>query len=162
MQLIAYAMRFLSKEEAEDVVHEVFSRIISDKVVFKGRTEMRNLLYLSVRNKCLDTIKHKSVIREFITETSHTMDTDTQDEMFAGEIYSRLFAHINNLPKRQRETLLQYCEGKSNAEIALAMNVSLDTVKNHKYKAITTLKKILGKTVVLIALLLSGKIFCDF
>lgn len=161
-QLIAYAMRFLSKEEAEDVVHEVFTNIISGNIVFKGRKEVRNLLYLSVRNKCLDMIKHKSVIRVFVTETTHTMDRDTQDEMFAGEIYSRLFAHIDNLPKRQRETLLQYCDGKSNAEIALSMNVSLETVKNQKHKAILSLKKVFGKSIILLILFLSGKIFSNF
>lgn len=158
-QLIAYAISFLPKEEAEDVVHDVFSHIISDNVTFPGRKEARNFLYLSVRNKCLDIIKHKAVVRNFVSESSHTMDRDTQDEIFAGEIYARLFKHIDTLPRRQRDTLLHYCEGKSNAEIALSMNVSLDTVKNQKYKAIATLKNVLGKSLTVLFIMLYAKLF---
>lgn len=155
-------MGFLSKEEAEDVVHEVFSHILSRKIEFVGRTEMRNMLYLSVRNKCIDTLKHKAVVRGFVMEATQTIDIDTQDDIFAGEIYSRLFAHIDALPKRQRETLLQYCEGKSNAEIAMAMNVSLETVKNQKYKAILTLKTLLGKGAFALAILFPDRLFSHF
>lgn len=142
-QLKAYAMTFISYEEAEDVVQEVFSRLLVSKAEFNTERELRNYLYLSVRNKCLDALKHKAVVREFINEASQNIDSDTEDEMFAGEIYARLFSHIDSLPRRQRETLLQMCEGKSNAEIAVAMNVSMETVKNQKYKAILTLKNLL-------------------
>lgn len=155
-------MGFLSKEEAEDVVHEVFTRILSEQMEFRGRTEIRNLLYLSVRNKCIDTLKHKAVVRGFVMEATQTLDKDTQDDIFAGEIYTRLFAHIDALPKRQRETILHYCEGKSNAEIAVAMNVSIETVKNQKFKAIHTLKTMLGKGAIALTLLLSGRFFSIF
>lgn len=157
--LIAYAMSFLPQEEAEDVVHEVFSRVLAGGMQFGSEREARNFLYLSVRNKCLDTLKHKAVVRGFIAEASQTMDRDTEDEIFAGEIYARLFANIDSLPRRQRETMLQFCEGKSNAEIAVAMNVSLDTVKNQKFKAIATLKKLLKNRELLIVAMLQLTVF---
>lgn len=161
-QLKAYAMTFLSREEAEDVVQEVFSRLLVSKAEFSTERELRNYLYLSVRNRCLDALKHKAVVREFINEASQNIDSDTEDEMFAGEIYARLFTHIDSLPRRQRETMLQVCEGKSNAEIAMAMNVSLETVKNQKYKAILALKSLLKDKKMLLAAVLSMCFFKHF
>lgn len=152
---MAYAMRFLSKEEAEDVVQDVFSMYISKDIAERGRKELRNFLYLSVRNKCLDVLKHRTVVREFIAEASQTIDRDTEDDMFAGEVYARLFSQINKLPRRQRETMLQTCEGKSNAEIAMTMNVSMETVKNQKYKAIVALREMLKDKVLIITFFVS-------
>lgn len=149
--LLAYAMRFLPREEAEDVVQEMFSSLLAGKMQYKGKTELRNYMYLSVRNRCLDVLRHRAVVRSYIAEASMEIDSDTADEMFAGEIYTRLFQHIDALPDRQRETMLKVCEGKTNAEIAVAMNVGLETVKNQKYKALAALRKQMKDKVLLLA-----------
>ena len=138
--LVGYAMSFVKSEgDAEDIVQDVFMR----------------LLYVSTHNKCLDFLKHSTVERIYASNASAQMtEYEMESEIFAAEMYSRIFTYIDALPDRQRKTLLLAMEGKTNAEIAEEMQVKIETVKTQKYKAISTLRTVVSKEECLLLLLL--------
>ena len=139
------------QEEAEDAVQDSFASIWMKKGIYSGRSALIRYLYICVHNKCLDILRHKSV--ECITDTEINSidipDEDLDAEIFAGEIYSRVFQKIDELPERQRTTIKLAMEGKTNAEIAEEMHVALDTVKNQKFKAYATLRKHFAQHILL-------------
>lgn len=148
--MVNYAMKFLAiQEDAEDVVQETFVRLWQRKDTMYGDDGFLRMLHTSVRNRCLDRLKHKAVERAYSSYAYLETEESLEESIFAAEIYSRLFREIDKLPERQRETMRLVCEGKSNAEIAEAMSVGIETVKNQKYKAIAKLKKTLGENAVM-------------
>ena len=142
--MVAYAVRIIKvQEEAEDVVQEVFAHLWSKRESFACRKTLIRYLYVSVRNRCLDVLKHDAVHRTYANEVLATASEidDVDVEVMKGEVYRRVFKMIDELPDRQRDTLLLAMAGKSNAEIAEEMGVALDTVKNQKMKAYKTLRQ---------------------
>lgn len=151
--MVNYAQKFLDRQEdAEDVVQETFVRLWQRKDTTYGEDGYLRMLHTSVRNRCLDRLKHQAVERAYSSRVTLETEESLEEAIFAAEIYSRLFKEIERLPERQRETMRLVCEGKSNAEIAEAMSVGIETVKNQKYKAIATLRKTVGESAVMMLL----------
>jgi RNA polymerase sigma-70 factor (ECF subfamily) len=57
------------------------------------------------------------------------------------ELVRQLYEGIQQLPKRRREVITLSIEGKTGAEIAEILQISLSTVKESKAKAIESLRK---------------------
>lgn len=67
----------------------------------------------------------------------------TDDELAVSireEMYRRLWMGIRCLSERRREIIVKTIEGKSIKEIAEELNISINTVKNTKAKAIDELR----------------------
>lgn len=146
--LVSYAMTFVKSEgDAEDIVQDVFITLWGKREeLLKDNNRMLRLLYVSIHNKCLDFLKHGVVERNYASNVSAQLtEYEMESEIFAAEMYSRIFTYIDALPERQRTTLMLAMEGKSNAEIAEMMQVKIETVKTQKYKAICTLRSIVSK-----------------
>lgn len=153
--MVAFAMRFVkAQDEAEDVVQDVFAQLWVKADGFVNKAMLVRFLYVSVRNRCLDILKHAEVERaytaEFLFTNSETDDLDS--DIFAAEVYKRVFKKIDELPERQRLTIQLAMQGKSNAEIAEEMSVAIDTVKNQKMKAYKTLRSGFSDKVLMVML----------
>ena len=57
------------------------------------------------------------------------------------ELVRQLYEGIQLLPKRRREVIMLSIQGKSGAEIAEILQISVNTVKTSKARAIDALKK---------------------
>ena len=66
---------------------------------------------------------------------------DMSDVFNKEEIYRQLFLAIDKLPPRQREVFLLCMEGKKNKEIAEQLQISAETVKMQKRRAIGRLRE---------------------
>lgn len=153
--LVGYAVRFVkSNVEAEDIVQEVFTMLWTRPETFTDHHTLMNLLYTSVRNRCIDHLRHLSIEQAYAADAVVETKEDIEAEIFAGEIYSRLFAYIDELPLRQRTTIQLVMSGKKNAEIAEEMSISIETVKKQKQKAIRTLRSLFARDENLILLAL--------
>ena len=75
-----------------------------------------------------------------------TNDIDIENSYVKEEVYNQLFAAIDRLPKRQREVLLHTMEKRKVKEIAELMDISVNSVKTQKQRAIETLRKTLTNT----------------
>ena len=153
--LVGYAVRFVKSDvEAEDIVQEVFASLWSRRETLDDHQAVMNLLYTSVRNRCIDHLRHLSIEQAYTASAPMETEDSIEAEIFAGEIYSRLFAYIDELPLRQRTTIQLVIAGKKNAEIAEEMCISIETVKKQKQRAISTLRSLFARdeNLVLLAL----------
>ena len=66
---------------------------------------------------------------------------DIEDVIFTEEVFIKLFESIDKLSQRQREILKLNMEGKKLIEIADILNITYETVKTQKKRAINALKK---------------------
>lgn len=160
--LTYYSIQIIdSKVAAEDIVQEFFMNIWEKNIQFRTEESFFAYLYNSIRNASINYLRHKNVEKEYIEKMMGDYELykeeDEDDELFEPEVYRRLFEVIDELPRRCREIFLMYIDGKKNEEIAQILNISVETIKTQKKRAMSVLKKKLsGFNYFLILLLLAN------
>ncbi len=133
-----------SKQEAEDVVGEVFAHMLSDIQMLPQAEE--GYLMTAVRNRCANVIAHKSVkerVTKLIGDAQRTEQQAAKDERLE-EVADFVRHHLP--PLTQRIFHLRYIEGMSYQEIADAADVSKVTVYNHLSQAVDKAKAYFKQT----------------
>lgn len=144
--LVSYGCQFVDKEIAEDIVQELFSVLWEQRPQFKGHSHLTSYLYTTVRNASYNHLRHQNVHNNYrqgiLEHLQEFMFADDVAESFnKEEIYRQLFAAIDQLPPRQREVFLLCMDGKKNKEIAEQLQISAETVKVQKRRAINNLRQ---------------------
>jgi RNA polymerase sigma-70 factor (ECF subfamily) len=146
-RLVRFSWRYTqAKPAAEDVVQESFVKLWEKRRSIDPGQSLMAYLFKIVRNRSLNAVRDRARINMKIDDLPNgTLKTDTftteinpaEDE--AGE---KMLGWINQLPKRQRESIrLSRFEGFDHEEIASIMNISSRTVNNHIVEALKTLRK---------------------
>lgn len=159
--LVVYAFRFVQDEaSAEDIVVDVFCYLWEHQPDISTDAVIRTYLYNAVRNNSLKWLRsqHYSTTSIDELENSYPVFSVDNEEMMAKEKTLRLVMKaIDELPERQRKVLLLAIEGYKNKEIAEQLNLSIDTVKTHRKRALSVLrKKLLGVEFMILLALLSN------
>ena len=158
--LVSYAMQKVNIGTAEDIVQELFSSLWKRRPSFASLASLKAYLYNSVHNAIANSIRHSVVHDNYAQEFKKdqmpfVVTDDGHESFFTEEIYRQLFMAIDQLPKRQREIFLMSMEGKKNREIAEALDISAETVKVQKRRAIAALRQKLSPNIVVIILCLA-------
>lgn len=157
--LVSCAYKITSDINAsEDIVQEVFTNLWEHKRMFNTTVALRAFLYSSVHNAALNYVKHQDIVNKYARQTPSqdaAAPLSSIDDFFNEEVYRQLFTAIDSLPSRQREVFLLYMDGKSNAEIAEALSIAVETVKIHKKRGMDYLRKHVSSQCLLLFLLLS-------
>ncbi|MEN6619355.1 MAG: RNA polymerase sigma factor [Rikenellaceae bacterium] len=127
-----------TKDEAEDIVQEVFIKSYQSLSSFKGKSEFSTWLYRITVNTCLNAINKKQRLNIFqkSEETAarifniRSEDKNPEESIVAGEKEKAVKEAINSLPKQQRTafTLKRY-EELSQSEISEIMEISEGAVE---------------------------------
>lgn len=155
--LVMFAMRYVGEQgEAEDIVQDLFVAVWEKNEKFLSYVSFRAFLYNSVRNTCLNRIKHRKVEEKYINYSlKHNDEAQEEDyEVISEELYRRLFKAIDELPPRCREVFLLHLDGKKNEEIATELHITLLTVKTQKKKAMHSIQEKMGKYSLFVLLLI--------
>lgn len=145
--LVAYAsMITLSDEAAEDIVQDLFYSLWEGHATFASYSSFKSYIYTYVRNTSLNYLKHNMVEEAYVqSREAEWENPNERDETAEQEERNRhLMLAIDKLPARMKEVLLLTMEGKKNKEIAKVLQVSVDTVKTQKMRALARLKEDLG------------------
>ncbi len=131
---------------AQDIVSELFMVLWQRNTTFVSELHAQAFLYRSAKNACINlSLQEKRVtsIHEKLSTYSETkIEEDYLETMIKAEAWGEIYRAIENLPSQCSKVMsLSYIEGKSNAEIALELELSLQTVKNYKQRGIQTLKE---------------------
>ena len=142
-------------DTAEDIVQEVFMRLWEKREELRGIQNIQGYLLFSIRNKCLNLLEHQQVMDKYrqYCLLQEAQDDEDEPETFIEEVGNLL----NKLPEKRRKVLeMSVLESKSYAEIADALRISLNTVKDHVKKAYAFLRVEMRKDIS------SPVLFCAF
>lgn len=152
--LTLFAIRFLADEDAaSDVAQNVFVTLYEHRREGPPRN-IRSFLYTSVRNACLNVLKHERVKRQYEGEAALTADemaTDAADSLIEeSEAQAKIAAALAKLPEQCRKIFtMNRFDGLSNQEIADLLSISKRTVETQISNALKTLRRILLTLAVL-------------
>ena len=145
--LTLYAFNFVGNQsEAEDIVQDVIVAIWLREDTFENQRSFEAYLYNAVKFKSINVLKRKNLAQRYIDENSAELNNTSEGQFSIEELYIELFKAIDNLPKRCREVLLLGMEGKTNAEIAQLLNLSIETVKTHRKRGLSILRDTLKES----------------
>ena len=118
---------------AADIVQECFVKLWQLRDDFMYVHQIKSFLYTSVRNKSLNELEHTKVMNEYAQKVMEMgKDSFFQDKVIAKESYRILVDAIDKLPPQMKNIMRLALEGKTNPEIAEALNISGETVHSQK------------------------------
>jgi RNA polymerase sigma-70 factor (ECF subfamily) len=145
--LLHYFMRMLwrDREKAEDLVHDLFAKIIRKPDYFDPEKSFKTWVYSVACNMCKNEYKKKEVRKGFsngldlhyaLADKSTNVLSDVEDAFFKEALNDQL----NNLDDKHREAFtLRHVEGLSVKEIAEVLGINEGTVKSRVFYAIKSL-----------------------
>lgn len=153
-----FVRRGFSIEEARDLTQEVFLRVSRGLRSFRLESQFKTWLFEIADHVAQNEVRRRGTGKRKGKEIS--LDTGGQDEegkpapfepppqppKHLDEVLKRertllLSRAIQDLPPKMRTCFqLRYAQGRKYEEIAVLMNVSIDTVKAHLHQAKTRLK----------------------
>lgn len=135
---------------AQEIVQDVFVKLWENRKVQEIQN-MKAFLYTATRNNCINYLVSQKRKREKENETILNFptvnDAGVLAELIRAEVLRELSIAIEQLPKQCKKVIrLIYEEGKNTNEIAEEIGAAPSTVRNHKARGLTLLRKILSKS----------------
>jgi RNA polymerase sigma-70 factor (family 1) len=149
-RLCLFASQFVTEtREAEDIVDEAFIKIWHGQRSFENMLHFKSSIYQTTRHVGLNkqtSNQRRSARTDIYTSWQTQVEESQLQQMVYAEAMGELYEAIQSLPPKAQQIIkATYLEGKSNEEVAAEMQISIQTVKNQKLRALTLLRHRLKK-----------------
>ncbi|SFW78493.1 RNA polymerase sigma factor [Chitinophaga sancti] len=140
--LEAYS-RLQQEEESNDIVQEVFLWLWNKRATLQIGDCLKPYLVRVVRNKVVDHLRKCNSARNHRQYYTWTADTETSKLPIENkELGQQLEDAMNSITPASRLAFEQlYLQDKSLREIAVEMDINVQSVKNHIHRALKILRK---------------------
>ncbi len=124
------ASRFFSKTEAEEVVHEVFVKVMEKQSTFKSQSSPVTWLYRITTNHCLNRLRNEGRRRELLEQQTPIIRRRLKEapnqatNAFLADVWGKLDQEL------VRVGIYHFVDGMTNPEIARLLGCSPRTVVN--------------------------------
>lgn len=145
--LSAFAYKYVKDVAVvEDLLQEVFISFWEKRKDFDHPAALKSFLYTSVRNRCLNHLKHLTVEKKHEPALLYELESrqHVSRHIIEEETFRLLLSEIKLLPEASREIMILALNGLKNPEIADELGISVNTVKTQKKIAYAKLKDKLG------------------
>jgi len=144
-QLVVFARKVVYDDDlARDLVQDVIVAFYEKRQDIKIHSSLKAHLYQSVRNRCLNQIKHSQIRRDHhanIYQTKKNDEAYVEDKLQETELEQRIFSVIQTLPTQCKRIFeMSRFDGTSNQEIADKLDISKRTVETQISKALKVLR----------------------
>ena len=142
-----YAKRFINDMAiCEDIVSDVFASLWDKRNSIELKKDTATAyLKICVRNSCLNYLKHLEYewnYNELCQKQPPVYATESDSVYTLNELYDMLFKALERLPQNYRIVFTKnFFEGKTHAEIAEELNLSVKSINRYKQKTMDMLRK---------------------
>lgn len=144
--LCSYASRFLSDEDAEELVQELMTYLWEARNKLSIEGSLKSYLFVAVKNRAYNAIRHRKYqmrVQSKLQEQLSEEQLDDPDFYTAKELAQKIDHAIKELPNNYRQTFeMSRYGGITNAKISSELAVSIKTVE---YRISKSLKILRGK-----------------
>lgn len=134
-RLYAYCLGYCKcREDAEEIVEDVFVRLWRIRESIRQNETLRSILFILAKRQIYTAFVKRAKSPEY-AEYVETLDVFASDSTDSGVSFEMFMSHLNaaidSLPATQRNVVrMSKLECMKNREIAEALNLSEQTVKN--------------------------------
>ena len=134
------------KEEAQDITTETFVKLWKLHANFNTAENIKAFLYITARNACMDFLRYRqrqiTNKQEFnYVQLQQEGTVSTSNDEIKTLVLQHIHNEIENLPAQcKRIFKMAWLDGRKNAEIAFAMNLTEQTIRNQKARAVKILR----------------------
>jgi len=143
-------------EEAKEIVQNVFLQFWEKASFDKPIAALKSYLYTSVRNACIDYLKHNMIEQEYRSKILLECSEESEEnfeQILVNELSAKLEEAVQLLPPQcQKIFRLSRFECRKNKDIALELNITLKAVEAQISKALVFLRDKLSGSYTLILL----------
>ena len=147
VKLATYAYKYVKNVAvAQDLAQSVFLKVWELNGNWNPKGTIRAYLYVAVKNKCLNHIKHNKVVdkrqeEKKSEEPKYQSGIELEDEKRVKVLEDHIQRAIKKMPDKRREIFeLSRDEGLTYKEIAQIKGITKKTVENHIGRALKLLK----------------------
>ncbi|SEN96774.1 RNA polymerase sigma-70 factor, ECF subfamily [bacterium A37T11] len=147
--LLRYAQRMLhDEEECRDVLQNTFVKLWEKSPKLSPDTQLSAYLYTLVRNQVLNVIAKDKLKADHLTDLTSYMDNavpEADQLARTHQLHQLIEEEVGSMPEKMRQVFeLSRNQQLSHKEIAVKMNISVFTVKNHITNALKRIRLHLG------------------
>ncbi|WP_186755594.1 RNA polymerase sigma-70 factor [Echinicola salinicaeni] len=136
--------RLQKKEIVEGLVQEVFVEMWMKRESLEIHTSFNSYLYTAMKYKVINQMKSQMVKEKyvaFVNSRRPSFGSEIEEQLFYKELDEAYRKEVSELPEKAKTVYtLKNNEGKSYAEIAREMEISISTVEKHMIKALKILR----------------------
>lgn len=147
-RFVRYAFYYVNeKQTAEDMTHDALLYYWEHKEELSPETDVLGYIMISVKNKCLNYLKHLQIEAEYSRKCSDlhdweinarimTLEDESYGVVFSKDIMDIITSSLSALPPQTQEIfILNRFKNKSRKEIAALLGVSQQKIDYHINKA---------------------------
>lgn len=155
--LCGFSRKFIPDSDVcDDIVQESFLGLWNKRTEISSFNVIKSYLYTSVRNACLNHLRHQNVKDKSEAEVmALSSDWYMEDSIVEEEVHSEIYEAIKDLSPQSRKVVVMTMNGLTNPEIAADLGVSVNTVKTLKKRGYQFLRERLKGIHWILLLLLS-------
>lgn len=126
----------------EDIVQNIFLKLWSERNNLTIETSLKSYLIRATRNSCIDHIRHRKIVDNYVSEFFNVNNNYTTEEyVLHSDLYRHLQDAISRLPEKPREAfILSRFKDMKYKDIAKMLNVAERTVEDRISKALSQLR----------------------
>lgn len=149
------------RQEAEDIVLDTFQKLWARREHFESMPNVKAFLYITVRNTCLNYLRHRDTqrrrTREMLKGLPERFEEDAEQHRIRAEVLRNIYNEIEKLPTKCREVFeLSYFEDLKTHEVAERLHITESTVRNQKARALQLLRQALSGRELMMLYVLIG------
>lgn len=155
-----FARRFVTDTPvAEDITMEVFMKLWEKLKSFESLQAIKSFLYVAAKNACLNHLRNEQRKISNQKQLSYLLSAETDgsvsEQNITARVYQHIYDEIENLPEQLKKVFkMAYFDGLSNEDIAQKLAINNQSVRNHKSRALRSLRMVLIDRDILESLLL--------
>lgn len=155
--LCLYASRYVSAEEAEEIVQDTMMWLWENRDTVAPEKSVKALLFRIVHNKCVNRVKHNAVLSRVHRQIESNMRRhfESPDFYLSRELMQMLDAALEKMPDHLREVfVLSRVEHLSYKEIAERLGIAPKAVDNRMVATMKFLRRELKEYLPLLLFLI--------
>ena len=130
--------RFCSQEESEDVVHDIFLKLIDRTELIENRSQIGGYLTQATRNESLSQLRRKKRFKDcdYIDEMPDCRPEIIEEKQSFERLSEAFRAAITAMPagSAKRVASMFYLKNRSTFQIAADLGLSQNTVLSHLHR----------------------------
>jgi len=143
--LCAFSRKYVKDpDDCEEIVQGFFLKLWDKREELEITLSVKNYLFSSIRNRCLNHIKHEKIKQEYNAEILSNTENRIESSNFIMEVdlVKKIDQSIAALPDRRREIfILSREQGLKYREIADKLGISIKTVETQMGQALKELRE---------------------